>query len=256
MRTKVFLGLLLSPLVLAADEPKCPLPGYAYAWGDEFDGVKLDEERWEQHEGQSGASMRRKDNVLLRGGQLVLRGQKIGGTAYLPYSSGEVSSRRLFRHGYYEVRYKVPEVSGWETRFLAGDGQAYSKYRIDVSTTDSLWPDRFRIQVEGLSNRPYFDKHVLETPSLSTDYHTWGCEFTPEEIRFFFEGRLVAVTDTNSSQHGDLRVRLSMNLSWWSFDHLSGDHVATEEVAGHRVQAKVAVPAEARYDYVRVFVRK
>lgn len=251
----LFVGLFLSPLVLAADEPRCPLPGYAYAWGDEFDGVKLDEERWELHAGQSGASMRSKDNVVLRGGQLVLLGRKAGGTSYLPYSSGEVSSRRLFRHGYYEVRYKVPEVPGWETRFLASVDQAYPKYRIDIATTDSLWPDRFRMQVERLSDRQFVDEREQDTPSLSKDFHAWGCEFTPEKIRFFFEGRLVAVTDTKSSQHGDLRVRLRMNLSWWSFDHLSGGHVATEEVAGHQVQAKVAVPSEACFDYVRVFVR-
>ncbi|MEY4307661.1 MAG: hypothetical protein RJA95_1029, partial [Verrucomicrobiota bacterium] len=35
MKSLLYLGLLLAPLGLSAEEPKCPLPGYAYAWGDE-----------------------------------------------------------------------------------------------------------------------------------------------------------------------------------------------------------------------------
>jgi beta-glucanase (GH16 family) len=256
------LGLLLSPLLLVAADPSCPLPGYAYAWGDEFEGAKLDEGRWEQHEGQRGPSMCRKQNVALRGGQLVLTGQNKGGTAYLPYSNAEVSSRRQFLYGYYEASLKVPEVRGWQTSFHAVDAEEGVRGQLEILSNDSLWPDRYRSQVSwyvpSKAMRPSsvvytMDKQVWEAPVLSREYHVWGCEFTPEEVRIYFDGRLVGFADARPFPHFDRRIRLQVGVS--SFLG-SSPEAAVAEVAGHLVHKEVEGPAEACFDYVRFFARK
>ena len=259
MRPLLCLGLLLASPLRVVAEPSCPLPGYAYVWGDEFDGVKLDEDRWEPHVGQRGPGRRLKQNVMLRDGQLVLTGRNGGGSAYLPFSTGEVSSRRLFRYGYYEARLRVPGVRGWQTLFCAADARNDGA-RLGILDNDSLWPDRYLSQLcwgdpsSLTSTLVSLDKQV-KASGLSENFHIWGCEFTSERVRFFFEGRPVAVADVRSFQHGDLRVWLKVGVSF-NPGYLGGTEAATVEVAGHRIHAEVVSPAEASFDYVRVFVRK
>ena len=57
------LMFLACALGLAAAEPASPLPGYRYAWGDEFDGAKLDTDKWSYRTGPRLWSEQRPANV-------------------------------------------------------------------------------------------------------------------------------------------------------------------------------------------------
>jgi beta-glucanase (GH16 family) len=247
MKSLLALGLLLAPCLLSAAEPKSPLPGYAFEWGDEFDGAKLDEARWGYRTGERFQSTQRKENVAVKDGTLVLTGLKesVGKTAY---TCGGVISKRLFRYGYYEARFKVPAGAGWHTSFWvmrnwakAADGP---NLEIDICENESSRPNSYGVNTHQWIPGPHkgAGHKVVKTPSLADDFHVWGCEFTAEDIRFFFDGQVVQQLDAKTSQHGDMQVWLTM--------------IAAPSLGGVKAVDDARLPAVATYDYVRVFVRK
>jgi len=110
------LMFLACALGLAAAEPASPLPGYRYAWGDEFDGAKLDTDKWSYRTGPRLWSEQRPANVSVVDGHLRLVGLKEA-AGDLKYTAGGVISKRLFRYAYYEASFKVPPGAGWHTSF-------------------------------------------------------------------------------------------------------------------------------------------
>lgn len=246
---KRFLACLLvfAPIFLRAEEPRCPLPDHAFVWGDEFDGAKLDEARWNHRTGDRFLSTHRKENVAVKDGQLVLTGLK-DGQGKTPYTCGGVISKRLFRYGYYEARFKVPAGAGWHTSFWAMRNWAKAadgpNLELDICENESSRPNSYGVNTHQWIPGPHkgAGHKVVKTPSLAADFHVWGCEFTPERIRFFFEGQVVQELDANQSQHGDMHVWLTL--------------IAAPSLGGVKAVDDTRLPAVAVHDYVRVFARK
>jgi hypothetical protein len=44
---------------------------------------------------------------------------------------------------------------------------------------------------------------------LSADFHVWGCEFTPQRIDYYFDGRLVQSLDATIIRHGSQNIWLT-----------------------------------------------
>lgn len=247
MKPLVFCALLFCSCCLGAEEPKCALPGYDYVWGDEFDGDKLDETRWSYRTGERYLSTHRKENVAVKDGQLLLTGRK-DGEGKTPYTCGGVISKRLFRYGYYEARFKVPAGAGWHTSFWAMRNWAKAadgpNLEIDICENESSRPNSYGVNTHQWIPGPHkgAGHKVVKTPSLAADFHVWGCEFTPDDIRFFFDGQVVQQLDAKQSQHGDMQVWLTM--------------IAAPSLGGVKAVDDDRLPAVAAYDYVRVFVRK
>lgn len=239
--------LFFCPWCLGAEEPKCALPGYAYAWGDEFDGAKLDGSRWSFRTGERFLSTHRNENVTVKDGCLLLTGRK-DGEGKTPYTCGGVISKRLFRYAYYEARFKVPAGAGWHTSFWtmrnwakAADGP---NLELDICENESSRPNSYGVNTHQWIPGPHkgAGHKVVKTPSLAEDFHVWSCEFTPEDIRFFFDGQVVQQLDAKQSQHGDMQVWLTL--------------IAAPSLGGVKAVDDARLPAVAAYDYVRVFVRK
>ena len=57
----------------------------------------------------------------------------------------------------------------------------------------------------------------MKTPDLSADFHVFGCEFTPETVKYYFEGKLVQTVDATKFPHGDQSIWLTSIAS-----HLGG----------------------------------
>ncbi|HSU67116.1 MAG TPA: hypothetical protein VLJ39_09605, partial [Tepidisphaeraceae bacterium] len=79
-----------------------------------------------------------------------------------------------------------------------------------------------------------------KTPDLARDFHVWGCEFTPGEVRFFFDGKLVATKDAAGIKHDEQNIWLtSIAASLSHTDAVDDRHL----------------PLYAEFDWVR-FYRK
>ena len=251
--TSRFLRLLfLLPLGATAATlpvPNLPAPaaaGYTLAWQDEFDGDTLNAAEWNTRTGARFASENVPRNVSVGDGllRLAVKKEKSG---QLDYTAGGVISKREFKYGYYEARFRVPRGAGWHTSFWMmknSPGQTGNRQEIDVVEQDSK-----DLTSYGMNLHMQHPKHVglagrrVKTPDLAADFHIWGCEFSPREIRSYFDGKLVGVTHVTSFQHDVMSIWLTTvgwaNLPW-------------------APQLKIddrALPASADFDYVRFFTK-
>jgi hypothetical protein len=225
-----------------------PPPGYRLVWADEFDGARLDESRWLYRTGERYWSTQLPANVAVRDGCLWLecKKEKAGKS---DYTAGGVISKRVFRYGYYEARFKVPPTSGWHTSFWMmhhkeADPKAYigSRQEIDVCENDSITLGRY-----GANLHEWLPQHLgrghrnIRTPDLAADFHIWGCEFTPEKITYYFDGRIVLVNDaTTLPDHGDMSIWLTTIAS---------------PLGNTRAVDESRLPVYAVYDYVRFYAK-
>jgi acyl-CoA thioesterase-1 len=224
--------------------PQAVAAGYVLAWHDEFDGSALDKAEWKIRTGERFASDNTARNVSVGDGllRLAVRKEKSGKS---DYTAGGVISKREFKYGYYEARYRVPRGAGWHTSFWmmkntpGGDG---NRQEIDVCEQDSK-----ELTSYGMNLHIHKPEHVgqagrrVKTPDLSADFHVWGCEFSPREIRNYFDGKLVGVTHVTNFQHDVMSIWLT-TVGWAKLPWAP--------------QLKIddsALPASADFDYVRFF---
>jgi beta-glucanase (GH16 family) len=188
-------------------------------------------------------SLQRAANVRTFNGSLYLDLKKeTFGTTH--YTGGGVISKKLFRYGYYEARMKVPPGAGWHSSFWM---MKYNRpatdtvsIELDAIENDSITPLKYGVNTHRhlpTPHRTYGNKNVV-TPSLSANYHVFGCEFTPTLIRYFFEGNVVQTVNATQFPHNDLNIWLTS---------IAAPLGGTTSVDDSKL------PAAALYDYARFF---
>ena len=222
------------------------LKDYQLAWSDDFEGDSLDTAKWRYRTGPRHWSVNLPENVSVADGKLriALKKERSGD---LDYTAGGVITKEAFRYGYYEARIKMPPGKGWHTSFWLMNhdipsGTDQPKQEIDICEQDSIDRRQYWVNVHKWQGEHTSHGHKrIPTPDLSADFHAWGAEFTPEYVKFFFDGRLVATTDVGHFEHGDHHIWLTSIAS-----HLGG----TDRVDDANL------PAYAEYDWVRDYERK
>ncbi len=234
----------------ALDLPVAPTPppGYQLGWADEFDGNALNPEQWIYRTGERYWSTQLPDNVAVHDGYLWLAGKKEK-SGKSDYTAGGVISKRVFRYGYYEARFKVPPKAGWHTSFwmmhhAAANATARpgSRQEIDVCENDSVTPKLYGANLHEWAPQHFGRGHRnVRTPDLAADFHVWGCEFTPEKVTYYFDGRIVLVNDaTTIPDHGEMSLWLTTIAS---------------PLGNTRAVDDTALPAYAVFDYVRFYAK-
>jgi beta-glucanase (GH16 family) len=234
-------------LVLAIASVACAAPpaGYKLAWSDEFEGAQLDTNKWSYRTGSRMWSQQKPENVSLANGRLVLAAKKEA-VGKLKYTGGGVISKKLFKYGYYEARFKVPPGAGWHTSFWMMRHNApaeVTRQELDVCENDSINLLGYGVNTHQWIPKPhktFGNKHV-KTPDLAKDFHVWGCEFTPETVKYFFEGKLVQTVDATQFPHGEQHIWLTTIAS------PLGKTKAVDDTK---------LPATAEYDYVRFYEKE
>ena len=169
------------------------------------------------------------------------------------YTAGGVISRSKFVYGYYEARFKTPPAEGWHTAFWSmrhrfGDTSApLPLLELDFCEQDGGDPHFFSFGIINQSryhqkkNRQSWNagRWVIEdAPDTSADFHVWACEFTPDKIRFYFEGRLIKELSAAGFPHDEMNV-------WFS--------VIASKLKGDRWVDDSKLPNAVLCDYVRVY---
>ena len=244
--------LLLSALVLIApvraqDAAGAVTPygnvvqNYTLAWSDEFNGTALDMNNWDYRTDSKMWSTQQAQNVSVSDGHLVLA-LKAEHAEHKAFTGGGVISKRRFEFGYFEARFKVPPGSGWHTSFWTapyGDPKSKPIAENDICEQDSVNLTSYSAGIIAWAEhaRGIGRQHV-STPNLAEDFHVWGCEFTPDKVRYFFDGKLTHEADISHIKIGPANIWLTSIASG-----LGGTHY----VNGKRL------PATAEFDYVRYF---
>lgn len=226
-----------------------PPPGYQLVWADEFNGDKLDTNQWDFRTDSRMWSTQVPKNVSVQDGRLLLAGKKedVGGKHY---TGAGVISKPAFKYGYYESRFKVPPGAGWHTSFWmmkhnrpGGTGLPGPVQELDVCENDSVRLANYGVNVHQWDPPPHVSTghKVVSTPDLSADFHTFGCLFTPDKVRYYFDGKLVQTVNVSALKHGQQHIWLTTIAS---------------NLGGTKAVDDAKLPAVAEYDYVRFYEKK
>lgn len=247
MKTALIIFLTVASMAQAK-----PPEGYELAWADEFDGAALDTNQWFYRLDSNWNSTQQAKNVSLNNGllRIALKHESARGKNY---TGGGVITKRNFVYGYYEARFKVPATLGWHTSFWmsAYDETNPNKvggiglHEMDVCEHDSWKHDSYTRAL--WMRKPKDPDHApklpgwkrIPTPDLTKDFHVWGCEFTPTNVRYFFDGEEIQDWDVSAYQTGEQRIWLTSIAA--NISKKTGDPVDAE------------LPAYAEYDYVRFY---
>ncbi|TKJ38212.1 MAG: hypothetical protein CEE38_05485 [Planctomycetes bacterium B3_Pla] len=174
---------------------------------DEFEGVKLDTEKWWPKNprwlGRQPAYFY-PGNVTVSDGKLhlTMRKQEVPempkNKGYHTYTSAAVQSKTRVKYGYFEIKCKPMKSHGSSSFWF-------------YNSTPELWTEIDVFEIGG--GAPGFEKkynmnvHVFRTPTekehwsvhgawaapsdLADDYHVYGLEWDEERIRWYFDGVLV-----------------------------------------------------------------
>jgi len=234
----------------AVPEVRPVLPGedaknYHLVWSDEFDGTSVDTQKWNFRTDSKAQSTQEPGNASVANGMLTLalKQQSAQGKAY---TGGGLISRRTFEFGYYEARLRVPAEAGWHTSFWTqkydgvGTNPKLSAQELDVIENNSAKLHGYAATVHRWAppSRTLGSKWC-PTPDLFQAFHVYGGEFTPERVRFFFDGTLVLSVDVSKEPHSEQNIWLT-SIAYFNV----------------KKGAKAVAPAAAEFDYVRFFEAK
>ena len=202
--------------------------GYRQVWGDDFEGKELDSRKWTLRADMGGladltlAGTSRPDVLRVADGKLQLnvvadRNQENGKMHYTTCLSVTTFNKMHFKYGYLEMRARVPFEQGcWPSfwmKSLPGDISPESRVsymaEVDVfevfSSRDKLIPNlhkwhKNRKHTQSSRRTPY---QFADPEGLSDEYHTYGFEWTPEEMSMFVDGRKYVTFDLSDDFDGE-----------------------------------------------------
>ncbi len=232
---------------VAPQLPPVAAKGYKLTWNDEFDGNELNKAEWNLRTGERFASMNKAENVSVADGllRIALKKEKAG---KLDYTSGGVISKREFKYGYYETRFRSPQGEGWHVSFwmMKNSGQSEgNRQEIDVCEHDTKDQTSYgtNLHIHAPAHKGLAGRRV-KTPNLSKGFHTLGCEFTPTEIRNYFDGKLVSVMDATHFKHDTMSIWLT-TVGWAKLPWSNKEKIDDSKL-----------PAFADFEYVRFFEKQ
>lgn len=214
---------------LASADSVKPLTDPAGNWvlipkfSDEFNGHTLDTAKWDAAVPSWGAWSWDPKDVNVSHGQLhiVMRyapHRDRGSLKY--YKSGIIRSRGSIRYGYFQARIKAaPRFPGVAPAFWAAAREHGHGERTEIDFVELTQRRNPRMvdtnthvfRHAGLQ-KPLHEEHRWDAPFDPRDgFHTYGCEWTPNWIRWYVDGRLVR-TRKNAYWDQPLFVMLSMGV--------------------------------------------
>jgi len=174
---------------------------------DEFAGAEIDGDKWWPRNpkwlGRQPAYFY-PGNVTVSDGKLhlAMKKQEVPempkDKGYHTYTSAAVQSKALVKYGYFEVKCR-PMKSHGSSSFWFYNSEPHLWTEIDVFEIGGGAP--------GFEKKYNMNVHVFKTPAekehwsrhgawvapsnLADDYHTYGFEWDPDEIKWYFDGVLV-----------------------------------------------------------------
>jgi beta-glucanase (GH16 family) len=217
------------------------LDGYQLVWHDEFNANALDTSVWDYRIGPRLESYNQASNVSVHDGclDIVVRKETAGGK---PYTSGGIKTKKAFGYGYYEARYKCPASPGWHSSFwttAVGTAEIPKAQEIDICEQDSAKPTTYSAGVIDWSAGPKnYGRKGFTISDARQNFHVWGCEFTPDVVSFYLDGKMTHSTPISGFPH------VPANIVWLT---------SVGAFWGTKAFDDNTLPAHAYFDWVRFY---
>lgn len=240
-------------------------------WQDEFDGSAIDTSKWNFVQGAGGYGnnelqnyTNRPDNARVEDGKLVIEAKEdhYQGTRY---SSAKLTTEGKgdWTYGKYEIRAKMPAGRGiWPAIWMMPtDQKLYSAWPTsgEIDIMELLGHDPGKIYGTlhfGSPHQQAQGSYTLpDNASFADDFHTYGIEWEPGEVRYYIDGVLYTKLNdwfSKSPQEGekytypapfDRDFFLQLNVA------VGGDWPGNPDAA-------TVFPQKMLVDYVRVYERE
>jgi beta-glucanase (GH16 family) len=236
-----------------------PSPDYVLVWTDEFDATVLDETKWSHYAlGPRRDAVNVREAVALDGkGHLVMTTSRAmvkqeDGSEKPEYKTGMISTLGKFEttYGYFECRMKLQkEVGHWSAFWIntptmgnpVGDP---AKAGVEIDVIEYLrnadYGDKVNHTIHWDHKTPKYERDFakLPYPGIGEGFHTFGCEWTPDVLVFYVDGKETWRT-SKAIPKRDQYMILSLEVGKWADDI-----------------AQATLPDSIEVDYVRVFKKK
>lgn len=195
-------------------------------WHDEFDGQKLDEAKWiipPDAPRRDGWWMQ-KAVTLDDKGHLVIHTLKEGDR----YIDGCVETRGKFQHtfGYFVARIQLQKQQGhWSAFWLMGPGVGKvgneGRDGTEIDIMEKPWLDdrvHHALHWDGYGKAHKHAHRDTNVPGVMKGFHTFGLLWTPDEYRFYIDGKETWCTKAGSVCKVPLYIILSDEVGKWGGD--------------------------------------
>ena len=177
--------------------------GWKLMFSDEFNGTELDLKKWFY------SDTSREDRLSVRDGKLIISADWNEQKTAL--QSASIYTRRDFLYGYFEARVKFRKESGWWSAFwLCSVGPTNSF--IDGLEIDIYEDYYLRAKKPGGKPGNTLDHNLhmyvsdclkswnynSKLPGSIDDFYVIGCKWTPFEISYYMNGKLISSTAGHS----------------------------------------------------------
>lgn len=192
-------------------------------WADEFDGHRVDENKWSFDIGNWGwgnnelqyYTENATSNARTEDGNLIIEARK--NDQGQPWTSARMTTRGKvsFLYGKIEIRAKVPREKGcWAAGWTLGDQYVDEKswpYCGEIDILESVGFEVDDQSGDGIAHATchtpayYFkiNNQITSTKkveNMAGEFHTYGVEWTPTEIRGYVDGEQYYVYDKNANE--------------------------------------------------------
>ena len=256
------IALVLSFTTFALAEPP---PGYELKWSDEFDGGKLDLQKWKHWLlGKRRDAVNTADAVSVADGKLTITTYTEGGQNYTGMVATEDKFERAF--GYWEARIQWGDVPGtWSVFWTisqpmmlphmgehignvekAGNEVDFVEHRgVDDEGKYMAGKANFTLHWDGYAEHRNGSGFLTENLKLDQGFHIYGCEWSEGGYRFFIDGKLLWET------RGPVSKRPQFTILSTEVDDQSWAWHIPKEGYGDRASSKVKMVV----DYVRIYAK-
>lgn len=254
-------------------------------WQDEFDGEKLDANKWRHETGNgfwSGTTWiegwgnqeleyytDREKNVRLENGLLVIeakkekyKGQYGDGEKTYHYTSGKIKSKDLFskKYGRFEMRAKFPVGKGlWPAMWMLPQDDIYGGWatsgEIDIfegwGSKASKVSGTLHYGSTWPSNVHTGADYDLENSTIA-EFHDYAVEWLPGEIRWYIDGEVYQVQNNWYAKNNSEAVNYTYPAPF-DQDFYMIFNLAVGGWFDGEPDKKTEFPAKMEVDYIRVY---
>lgn len=238
--------LLYMILIQAQGLPTTPAGmSWRLVWSDEFEGEEVDGAKWESPEYKRREAWWTREAMVVDGqGALRMRVYEREGEYY----NGCLRTKGRFEKafGYFEARMRLHKSRGhWPAFWLFNDSvnEIGNEGRdgTEVDIMEAPWLDNrvnFALHWDGYGPEHKSKGVSFEVPGLTEGWHTYGLWWSPDEYRFYVDGKELWHTTEGGVCQVPLYIKLSDEAE---FGGWAGD------------VRKAALPDESLVDFVRVY---